>query len=115
MLLVMRVDICDDEILRKALAIYIDEFRRHIDVAERIFHSEASPKQEDLEAAAIMFHTIKGGAGFFGLKDIQDKARQIEDLIAEQRTNLLQKQDVIRRELEALQRIAASMLIDSDL
>lgn len=115
MLLIMRVNIHDDEILRKALAIYIDEFRRHIDVAERMFHGETSPRQEDLEAAAIIFHTIKGGAGFFGLKDIQEKARRIEDLIAEQRANLLQRQDVIRRELEALQNIAANMLIDPEI
>ena len=63
----------------KACAMFLEETRAHIARATACLHvsdeGERSQAREQLRAG---FHRMKGGAGFFGYKEIETLSREIE-------------------------------------
>ena len=68
------------EILNGAYKIFVDEVHRHL-TETRIAFSEVELPRPDLKATTVRFHQIRGGAGFFGLDDIEKTACEIEMIL----------------------------------
>ena len=61
-----------------AYAIFVIELARHLEWTRSLELSAAQPSLEIYRELGARFHTIKGGAGFFGLRELGDLAGKIE-------------------------------------
>ncbi len=80
----------------KAYALFCQELERHIAKGRRfILLNEAltAPILGELSAA---FHTVRGGAGFFGLDDMQRVAGELETIFGQEEFNLDMELEGIR-------------------
>ncbi len=68
------------EILNGAYKIFVEEVRRHLSETRIAFYDGELPSP-DLKATTGRFHQIRGGAGFFGLDEIENTAREIEKIL----------------------------------
>ena len=93
----------------KALRIFVDEVSKHLSWAHSVFDQLRPVRKECYEEGVRRFHTIKGGAGFFGLGDMADAAAQLEALLEETGGGMCEQLDEIRRSIEDLERCAASL------
>lgn len=66
----------------KAYQLFIEEFSKHLEKYNQFFRTGHKLTKQEISDAQIAFHTIKGGAGFFGLKLIASRAAAIEDLLS---------------------------------
>lgn len=64
-----------------AYRIFFEELHKHLDQTRHISEWSALPGSDTVYEACARFHTIKGGAGFFQLKDIALLAGRLEDLL----------------------------------
>jgi len=64
----------------KAYEIFFAEFGRHLGAARTILKNPANLSSDDRFRLSASFHTIKGGAGFFGLSDIARISSILEKL-----------------------------------
>jgi len=76
-----------DCIAPKAYRLYLMQMREKLKSAEEVFFTLEDPEQNILDDAKRSFHTLKGGAGFFGLKEIAEAAGKIEELLSNQNIN----------------------------
>jgi len=89
----------------KAYGLFFEELPKQIASGERVLSAEA-PASEDLKQMAGCFHTIKGGAGFFGLKTVYELASRLEELlVSETSQNLVEAKKLF----EEFQREAAKL------
>ena len=66
----------------KAYLVFLDEvarYRERICTVLSALELDSSDLRRELSA---VFHTIKGGAGFFGLDDLADTSAQLETMLA---------------------------------
>jgi HPt (histidine-containing phosphotransfer) domain-containing protein len=63
-----------------AYRIFVEELAKHLAKADQVLVSDGAPAN-DLRDASNCFHTIKGGAGFFGLSEIAKVAGELEKLL----------------------------------
>ena len=68
-------------ILGKAYDVFIKELGKHMSQFDTLFHGDGPPTRDDIVKASASFHTIKGGAGFFGLAQIAKAAAALENLL----------------------------------
>lgn len=68
-----------DFISGNAYKIFYSEFAKHINAALAKLTPNVHLSADDLRELSGRFHTIKGGAGFFGLTEIVSFARILED------------------------------------
>lgn len=66
------------EILDGAYRIFIQEIEQQMTQTQFIFLEENIENHPLVRDATNIFHKIKGGAGFFGLKDIERTSGQLE-------------------------------------
>ncbi len=79
-LLPMKTSALPDEILNGAYKIFVDEVHRHLKETRIAFYDGELP-QPELKATTVRFHQIRGGAGFFGLDEIEKTACEIEQIL----------------------------------
>ena len=72
----------NDLLLGKAYGIFHAEFHKHIQNAEGMVAKQSLEKDE-LKRLSAYFHTIRGGAGFFGLTTIAEVSKSLEYLFLE--------------------------------
>lgn len=80
----------------RAYQIFVSEFHRHIEAAREVLDGD-----ESVDGAARLrlggyFHTIRGGAGFFCLRDIAERAGQLEKLFIDPVFSLENEIDFVR-------------------
>ena len=63
-----------------AYRIFVEELAKHLTKADQVLGNEQA-QAEDLRDASNSFHTIRGGAGFFGLSDIAKIAGELEKFL----------------------------------
>ena len=90
----------------KAYRILVDELAKHLSAAKGLFSDQLQCMvPEKIREAGINFHTIKGGAGFFGFSDVAGKAGEIESLLIKSSAPLperIERVRVLLVEFEAL-------------
>lgn len=69
-----------------AYKIFYSEFSRHIQASLEQLRAGTPLDEADLKGLSGRFHTIKGGAGFFGLTEIVALSRTLEDAFKSQST-----------------------------
>lgn len=67
----------------RAYAIFSEEIRRHLAYIIQKLSDNEKLDEKFCADARIIFHTIKGGSGFFGLEAISDKTARLESLFME--------------------------------
>ena len=88
----------NDFIAGNAYKIFYSEFARHIEAALEQLHAGTPLLKDDLRGLSGRFHTIKGGAGFFGLTEIVTLSRTLEDAFKEEEALSAE----LRRELTSI-------------
>lgn len=69
-----------DSLQTKAYGIFHSEILKQLVTLQGVFSSDNTVSVEQLEAAKIVLHRIKGGAGFFGLDRLGAAAGKFEEL-----------------------------------
>jgi len=64
----------------KAYQIFLSELARYVADSRYSIDCENPPEVAQLREIATGFHTVKGGAGFFGLSKIAESAAAIETI-----------------------------------
>ena len=85
-----------------AYKIFMAETERHLQSARSTFlEAKLPPSQDAVKEAGIHFHTLKGGAGFFGFQEMADTASALEKLLLKSSIsvtdNLSQVKDLIHK------------------
>jgi chemotaxis protein histidine kinase CheA len=94
----------------KAYGIFVTELARHLSRAHEMFGPGAvAPSRDEIAAAAVSFHTIRGGAGFFGLSEIASIAGNLEKLLQRPDFDMAREISGIRGSLENLAALAKKM------
>jgi len=66
----------------QAYRTFLEECSKHITrFDELLLHASPQPENGELQVASRHFHTIKGGAGFFGLSDVANFAGALESML----------------------------------
>ena len=93
----------------KAYGIFVAELAKHLARAHEVFDREQSPTSEQVYLAMTSFHTIKGGAGFFGLSEIARVAGHLESLLQKDDLDLALELSGIRDSIASLEKLAKRM------
>lgn len=75
---------------------YVAETAQHLKEARELFSDKRVLSEEELYKAMARFHTIKGGAGFFGFHDIAKVAGKLELLLKESPEQVFAKTEIVR-------------------
>lgn len=72
-----------DESIRssKAYGLFFSEVQKYLNQAADAFETPSTIDAEMLPRLSAAFHTVKGGAGFFGLHSLAEQAGELEDLL----------------------------------
>ena len=93
----------------RAYRIFFDEVRRHIGQAQTTLLEFENMSPDDMKRLACAFHTIRGGAGFFGLDQLSKVAGTLEETFGHSPAEVIeQRADVIAR-ISELAKIAAEL------
>lgn len=90
-----------------AYRLFVDELSRHVENARKTFFMDQPPAQDDLIRARTDFHTIRGGAGFFGLDEIAKCAAEIEKACKEPLGQLAVQIDAVRDMILEIERLVS--------
>lgn len=93
----------------KAYQIFVNEVEKHLESANRIFDGKTVPSPEMVYRAGASFHTIKGGAGFFGLNDIASTAAKLENLLHDASLDLEKQLNTVKGLIDQLEDLALQM------
>ena len=91
----------------KAYRLFRSECMQHVQEIERILESETGLSKVQCDSGRIRCHTMKGGAGFFGLEELAKCAAMLEKLFAG-RLNIKTAKEA-RTGLEELMRLIAKL------
>jgi len=93
-----------------AYKIFVCELFQHLNRAQKVFQGpDALPSVEDAKTVGRNFHTIRGGAGFFGLEEMTSAAREIETMLLKAEGSMTEKIDTIRRLLKKIEALAKDL------
>lgn len=100
----------DELIAGNAYKIFVSELELHLANALRLFCQDGpQPSLEDARTVGRNFHTVRGGAGFFGFKDMSETARQIEVLLLKAEGSLMGKLNAVRQLLETIEKLSEEL------
>lgn len=85
-----------------AYSIFYTEIEKHLKRGQEIFLGQSVPSPEELREASTRFHTIKGGAGFFGLNAISTVSGELENILNREDLDLGQELPGIKRRILTL-------------
>lgn len=89
-----------DSILTRAYSVYLNESVQHLQEIQTLLFSH-KPSKEELTRAAVRFHTIRGGAGFFGLNSIRQLAKVLEELTKHEQLDDMSRLQLVLEQLQA--------------
>lgn len=89
----------------KAYALFVSELERHLSDAKKRFSDQQKLQAKDYAQVRSDFHTIKGGAGFFGLNNVAKAASKIEDILHSPIEQLASQVDQIRGQLKEIEEL----------
>lgn len=92
-----------------AYKIFLSEFERHLAKSREVFADISLIEPDDIYRCAGAFHTIKGGAGFFGLKQIADIAGQLEKILCNPELNLENDFEFVQELIFNLQKLGVEL------
>lgn len=98
-----------DPILKNAYKVYFSEAKQHLNELKGIFVDENKPLPEVLRVASTRFHTLKGGAGFFGLTEISKVSGFLEKKIIEPDFNFLDSKNEVVEKFLTLKKLIEEM------
>ena len=93
----------------KAYRLFVEELATHLTAAAASFSDDHICSATELRQLSSRFHTIKGGAGFFGLTDVQDLAGKLEDTLGVLSPSCLKTKPELCAIFEALKSISARL------
>lgn len=99
----------DQAILGNAYKIFAVELARHLDRARATFSEERELTADDFLRVGAAFHTIKGGAGFFGLSDLAQTAARLEVILMGAKETLILDFDEVRSLMEKVEALAQGL------
>jgi chemotaxis protein histidine kinase CheA len=104
----MSIDIKSQLQNGKAYALFVSELDKHITEAILKTNTQGQAVITDNECNALRstFHTIKGGAGFFGLNDIANVASNLENLFEMAMKDLNGQVSAIEAQLKEISKLA---------
>ena len=88
----------------RAYRLFLNELSTNLDFAREVTTDRTEEVAQWKELARIV-HMIKGGAGFFGLSDIESIAAQLEGRLKEPLKKVLQQCDELSRLVDELERL----------
>lgn len=93
----------------RAYGLFVSELAGQISKARSSLLGAEFPKKSELPGIALMFHTLKGGAGFFGFDDIAELASDLEAIVSAE--NFLASWDraVIGAKIDKIAELAANL------
>ncbi len=98
-----------DLLKSRAYGIFVSEFGKHLSQVGEIFKPEYQPSEQEITKAMTSFHTIRGGAGFFGLSEIARLAGELEELLSSAHFELEMERARIQGDVQRLHKIAEDM------
>lgn len=90
----------------KAYKIFISELETHLTEASEILAEGEVLSEEQAESLQRRFHTVKGGAGFFGLTEIARVAGTLEDMLVDASASVITQLDTIKGLIHELEESA---------
>lgn len=93
----------------KAYRLFVEELAIHLTAAATSFSNDHVCCSTELKQLSSRFHTIKGGAGFFGLTDVQDLAGKLEDTLGVLSPCCLKTRPELCATFEALKSISSKL------
>ena len=98
-----------DPVLKNAYSVYFSEAHQHLKELKGVFEGNEDPSSETLKQASTRFHTLKGGAGFFGLSDVSKVAGFLEKKIIEPDFSYQQSITEVKERFLELQKLIEGM------
>ncbi len=95
-----------DPLATRAYVLFRSELREQLRQVESLTAREGGIRAEDVASIGRTFHTIKGGAGFFGLSDLARDAGALEALFLGRTERDTAE---VARLLESLRRLSVSL------
>lgn len=96
------------QILGKAYRAFVEQLDGQLNLVHTTFDA-SSVDPDQVKKASEVFHTIKGGAGFFGLQNVADIAADIEGRLNDPQLDLIRGVERVRELIMQLERIAQNL------
>ena len=93
----------------QAYRIFLDEYDRHIASAATELSDVKSLNSDLCKRLSARFHTIKGGAGFFGFKEVTTHAAFLEKFFQGELAVIVSECEAARVRIEALRSLRSAM------
>lgn len=93
----------------RAYGIFVSEIGRHLRWAHNTFDANHDLESESLQEARRRFHTIKGGAGFFGLDEIASTAERLQKFFSNASSEIIDDMEQARKWIVELEQFAAQL------
>ena len=88
----------------------LSEIDRHLAAAKELFLGcGLPPDTEQVRKTGINFHTIKGGAGFFGFQALAGSAAEIERLLIKTEGPIAQRMKTIATKLLEFEKLVGEL------
>ena len=97
----------------KAFQVFRAELAKHLNSFEQALSDGSISDQAQYKRFSASFHTIRGGAGFFGLDGIASYAQRLEDLFLDDKLSLTTALPEIKSAFEKL-KLAAQDVTTED-
>jgi chemotaxis protein histidine kinase CheA len=94
-----------DPLQSKAYGIFVGEFERHMREMRTVFEKNEAFDQNMLRRAVGAFHTVKGGAGFFGLQQVADLAAETEKILRDPAFDVARQRAVVLENISNLEKL----------
>lgn len=104
----MEKEVANPLLQGKAYAIFVREIKSNLRYFDQIFSKPKIEQQEHSEAFRLS-HTIKGGAGMFGLDQISRSASELEQVLRELNNIALTEREKITELVEQIKSAALEM------
>ncbi|MBN8550231.1 MAG: Hpt domain-containing protein [Deltaproteobacteria bacterium] len=99
----------DQRIKANAYRVFFAELEKHLAEISGVVAPGKTPGGEVLRRVGGTFHTIRGGAGFFGLEELAAVAGRIEDLLLQDTQLAKAEIDNVRRLVEEISSITRKL------
>lgn len=96
----MDQDSVEQRIKAKAYQVFFVELERHMQEICSAVAPNKTPDSKDLRKVGATLHTIRGGAGFFGLDELAAAAGSIENLLLQDTKRACAELDHVRALIE---------------
>lgn len=92
-----------EAVMTGAYRIFVEETRRELrDTSASLLKS--TPGKDEFDNATIKFHRIRGGAGFFGLSEIESTAAKLERLLKASEESVVAELGTVKELIQTLER-----------